>query len=303
MPELLISYINYEHGGRQHADYSGDGGPYQYEGLVRIMDDGPWPHILVVGEADRWEYNGGQGAWEAAEALREAGGPAYTPLIGSLPREWGPFTPAILVDPTAVVVRRWFDHRCPDFAGRNRNLLVARMADGGPLFRVVAVHGDIHSGDMRLADAKTFDRFANPAVPCAIIGDWNSVPSGPHWEPTDLNSGIYEPWRLAWRIHWQHGPAQAGPHALDTRALDYLCGYWADGRRSGGIGFHDAAELTGVYEPTQIPRPNGRQPMAIDRLLVNGAWKDAVESFRVHQPTDPARPDSDHLRISAVIRV
>jgi len=92
----------------------------------------------------------------------------------------------------------------------------------------------------------------------------------------------------------------------DTRALDYLIG-WRDPAaetRTGGIGFHDVAELAGDDTPTQVPVPDGRQRRAIDRILVNATWEDAIVpgSYQVHQPADPEHPDSDHLRVSITIR-
>jgi hypothetical protein len=160
------------------------------------------------------------------------------------------------------------------------------------------------------ADAQALRRFADPSVPCLIAGDWNSVPSGPAWEDRELNNAALwgnpgQEWARAHRVLWQHGPGQAGPFQPDTRALDYLIGWWApdQGRRIGGIGFYDAAELAGDSTPTQVPVPDGRQ-RAIDRILVNATWKDAIApgSYQVHQPADPEHPDSDHLRVSITIR-
>ncbi len=38
-----------------------------------------WPDILVIGEAERYGCDCGEGKWDAAAAVREAGSPAYTP--------------------------------------------------------------------------------------------------------------------------------------------------------------------------------------------------------------------------------
>jgi len=102
---------------------------------------------------------------------------------------------------------------------------------------VVAVHGDLYSGDMRLADSQALRRLADPAVPSLVAGDWNSVPSGPDWEDRELNDPRFWPpdkhWARAPWVLWQHGPAQAGPQVPDTRALDYLIGWWDQARLPG----------------------------------------------------------------------
>jgi len=294
--------------------FCSSGGGYDFAGLVRVAgDQGRWPHILAMGEADRYGDAGGEGMWEASAAMRAARGRPYVPLLGSLPREWGPYAPVIFVDAQSVVIRRWYDHRQPDFAARFRNLLVATLP-GRPsdeVFRVLATHGDLFSGAMRLADAQALRRFADPSVPCLIAGDWNSVPSGPGWEDRELNDLRFWPpeahWARAPQALWQHGPAQAGPCVPDTQALDYLIGWWdqAKGCRVGGIGFFDVAELAGDYTPTQVPTPDGRQRRAIDRMIVNKPWAGAIVpgSYQVHQPADPDYPDSDHLRVSVAIRI
>lgn len=315
MTEIDFAYFNFEHGGLIGGEdrFYGSGRSYRFDGLVRVAgDQGRWPHILVMGESERYEYDGGHGAWEAAAAMRAAGGRPYVPLIGSLPREWGPFAPVIFADAQSVVIRRWYDHRCPDFAARYRNLLVATLPGRGgeEVFQVVAVHGDLSGGEARLADAQALRRFADPAVPCLIAGDWNAVPSGPGWEDRDLNDDriwvVGQHWARVHRVLWQHGPAQAGQYVPDTRALDYLIGWWDEsaGCRAGGIGFHDVAELARDFTPTQVPVPDGRQRRAIDRILVNQPWAAAIVpgSYQVHQPADPEHPDSDHLRVSVTIR-
>ena len=40
-----------------------------------------------MGEADRYELAGGEGMWEAAAAMRDAGGLPYVPLVCELPAE------------------------------------------------------------------------------------------------------------------------------------------------------------------------------------------------------------------------
>jgi hypothetical protein len=312
--EIDFAYFNYEHGGliggHDHAYSSGCG--YDFGGLVRIAgDQGRWAHILVLGEGDRYEFAGGEGMWEAAAAMRAAGGRPYVPLACELPRE-GPYAPVIFVDPQAVVIRRFYYHRLPDHAARHSNLLVASLP-GRPaeeIFRVRTGHGAISGGDDRLADAKRLRRLADPGIPTLIAMDWNSVPSGLGWEDRDLDDdriwAAADHWARVHRVLWQHGPAQAGPYKPDTRPLDYLIGWWDDAKscRAGGIGFYDVAELAGDYTPTQIPVPDGRQRRAIDRILVNKPWARAIVpgSYQVHQPADLAHPGSDHLRLSVTVR-
>lgn len=306
---LRIDYFNFEHGGRPDADYHGNSsGGFDFSGLVREVSRGDgWPDVLALGEADRYGDNGYEGALEAAAAMREAGGPPYVAFVGSLPGEGGPFGPAFFLDSRKVVPRRWYDNRLEDFAARNRNVLLATLPGRDDWFRLVVWHGHIHDPEARLAEAKTFDRFANPKIPTLIAGDWNTVPSGPHWEPHDLNDpGLYEPWALGIRIRWVDGRDWTRPRKPDTRALDFLVGWWdpAQGRRVGGIGYYDIAELEGVTTGTYIGGPPGRHVPAFDRMLVNAAWRDRLVpgSYRVYQPADLDHP-SDHLRISVIVEV
>ncbi|SNT14446.1 Endonuclease/Exonuclease/phosphatase family protein [Actinomadura meyerae] len=310
MTELRLSYVNVEHGGRTpagYSSYSGDGGPYDYRKIVGMFHDGDWPDIAVIGEGDRFELNGMEGAYEAAAALREAGGPPYVPKPCSLPREWGMFAPVIFVNPVKVVTRRFYSHRLPDFAARNRNLLLFTLPGRSDPIRIAVTHGDIYSGDTRLADNRRFDRLAE-GMPCALLGDWNTVPSGPMFEPTDMNKpGLHNPRAINYRVQFQGGARQAGPHIYDTRALDFLVGWWNPDtqQREGGVGFHHCAELAQNFTPTQGERPNGRQCLVIDGILLNDPLRDAYVpgSYRVHDWRDPERPDSDHKRISVTVDI
>ena len=301
-----FAYFNYKHGGLVNGNSLGDGGPYDYRGLVRVMgEDGRWPDVAGVGEGNKYELNGGEGAWEAAAAMREAGGRAYTPLACSLPREWGLFAPVMFVDLQKVVVRRFYSHRLPDFAARNRNLLVFTLP-GRPdsdVFHLVATHGDPGDDEARLADAKALRPRANPDIRCMVVGDFNATPSG--WEPSDINDRtIYDlPHRYQARGWWHPG---LGEHVrFDTRSLDYLVGCLDRSQleRSGGVGFHAVAELAGDRTSTTLPVPSGRECTTIDWLLVNKPAAQAYVpgSYRVHEPLDPEHPDSDHKRVSATL--
>lgn len=250
---LDLAYFNFANGGRAPSRFEGDVlTPAYHDGLVRVAGDGGrWPHILIMGEGERYDRSGGAEAWNAAGSLRHAGSPPYVPLLGCTIFDGTAFAPVIFIDPRAVVVRRWYDCRLPDHAGRNDNVLLLHASesdlDGIGWIRIITGHGDIHSGDRRLLEAQTHDRHAHAMVPTIMAMDWNCTLSGPQWEPTDYDDPEkYNPSQLIHRAQWQHGPGQAGPHRADTRALDYLCGYWTPddrcdptgpGQRIGGCGW------------------------------------------------------------------
>jgi hypothetical protein len=315
MTEIDFAYFNFEHGGLVAGEdrFYSSGCGYRFDGLVRVAgDQGRWPHVLMMGEGDRYELAGGEGMWEAAAAMRAAGGRSYVPLACELPAE-GLYAPVIFVDPQAIVIRRFYYHRLPDHAARCSNLLIATLP-GRPwseIFRVRTGHGALYGGDSRLADAMRLRRLADPALPTVVAMDWNSVPSGPLWEDTALgNPEQWEPgtaWSLANRAIWDPRRGLRWPLEADTRALDYLIGVWDPQTclRTGGVGFYDVAELAQDPTPTQVPSPKKYPRRTIDRILVNEPWKDAIVrgSYQVHQPADPDHPDSDHLRVSVAVRI
>jgi hypothetical protein len=329
-----FAYFNYEHGGRRNADYTGEGGAYDFAPLCRVIGhEGRWPDVLIMGEADRYEYEGGAGLWGAAAAMRAAGGRNYTPLACSLPREWGPFAPAYFIDTQTVQIWRYFHHGLPDFAARTRNLLRARIPGREDIFHILTGHGDLSGGEQRLADAKNMRRFGYPEFPTVIGEDWNSTPSGPHWAVQDLNDRRRWPhyWMIANRALWRHGRRQAGPYRADTRDLDYLCGSWRStwrehlanvlthrgpwprgrggawprGRHVGGVGFHWVGELVHDNTPTNLAKPNGRQRSQLDGFVVNDLMKDLIvpDSFLVQDHLDPDHPDSDHLVVRVAFNI
>ncbi|MBN6039976.1 hypothetical protein [Amycolatopsis sp. 195334CR] len=192
--EIDLAYFNYAHGGITNSSSRGENPPggFDFTGLVRVMRE-RWPHVLVMGEGDYFEFFGGAGMWGAAEAMREAGGRAYVPLPGSLPREWGPYAPCLFVDAQTMIIHRWFDHRAPDFAARNRNLLMVRHARGQEILHLATGHGDLHDEHYRAADAKTYRWMAYEGVLGAVLLDMNEHLSGPHHEPGDLDDpAVYD---------------------------------------------------------------------------------------------------------------
>ncbi|WP_242890845.1 hypothetical protein [Actinomadura litoris] len=61
--------------------------------------------------------------------------------------------------------------------------------------------------------------------------------------------------------------------------------------------------MAGDRTPTQIRRPNGRQPIVMDGILLNESMAAAYVSgsYRVHALRDPDNPESDHHRVSMTL--
>lgn len=312
MTVLDFAYINYAHGGLIGSNnelHVGEGYGYDHRGLVRIMaEDDRWPDVLVLGEADRYEFWGGRGAWEAIDAMANANGRSYAWLPCELPRRTGPFAPAIFYDPQTVRISRYYSPHAPDFAARTRNLLTARPARGGEQFRLVPIHGDPYVHENRTMDAELLWWLARAeTIPTMLVGDFNEPLSGPY-EPTDLDDpDVYDkPWGTGPKIKTRNGRIEA-PRRRSTGSLDYLCGWWDHRRnkRVNGIGFYDACELAGINTPTDRREINSkqrvRQGVAIDHIVVNGQARKQLQlnTVRVHEPLDINHPDSDHKRLSA----
>jgi hypothetical protein len=258
-----FAYINFEHGGGSQGSYLGTPGPFDMSGLVRILgEDQRWPDIAVIGEGERWEFDGGAGLSEATTALSEASGRPYASELGTLAREWGPIGPAIIWDAAKINKERFYSGREPDFYARNRNLFIGSVrGERSKRFHVVAHHGHIHDSDQQLADNKGFRRYATEDIPCAILADWNSVLSGN--EPGDLNTpGVYPPWRLVPKIVWQWGPQQAGPHVLDTRPRVSSV---AGGIPSSASGSAASVSMTSWTWRASPPRPRTPHPARCGR--------------------------------------
>jgi hypothetical protein len=307
-----VAYVNYEHGGMigtKQTLHIGDGCEYDHRGLVRIMSDGDrWPDVLVMGEADRYEYWGGKGAWAAIAAMRDAGGRAYAWVPCELPRDTGPFAPVIFYDPHTVDVRRYYSPHAPDFAARTRNLLIAGPVRSDEKIHLVPIHGDPLVPEYRTMDAQVYRWLARDTQFSLLMGDFNEPLSGPIHEPSDLDdTEVYDkPWGVASKVELDRGRLMP-PLRRSTGSLDFLCGWWDDqtGHRVHGIGFHDVCERVGIATPTDLPQPNGRQGCAIDHILANHGLAERIVpgSVRVHEPVDPDHPDSDHKRLSVAFNL
>ena len=271
-------------------------------------EDDRWPHLFVMGEGDFYDFFAGKGKWGAVEAMRNAGGRAYVPLVCSLPREWGPFAPVIFYDAQTLLVDAFFDHLAPGFAARSRNLLRIKPVGGGDTLHVATLHGDLYEEIYRTADAKHLRWLANEQHLSAVLADFNETLSGPEFEPADLEDPRFysKPWRFLHRLR-HIGSRPERPYRRTTGALDYLCGYWdeSQGRRVCGIGFVDVAEQAKIYTGTNLTRSNGRQPVQLDHILLNAPVAERVRpgSVCIHEPRDSENPDSDHKRISVTVEL
>lgn len=308
MTRIDVALFGSDHGGLIDASPRGDVfRGYDHTRLVRVMRD-DWPHLFVMTEGDYYEYFGGMGMWGAIEAMRYAGSRPYAPLLCGLPRQWGPFAPVIFYDAQALIVKRWWDHRAPDFSARNRNVLRVKPFEGGEEMWLATGHGDINEPLYRAADAKGQRWLANEDILSVITYDFNEPLSGPHHEPKDLDDQSIprKAWRFLHRLRHHHGVPER-PTRLVTQATDYLCGWWdyKHSKRVGGIGFRSVAELQGIYTGTNLPKFNNRQEIQIDHILVNRpmAQRLVPGSVRIHEPIDPENPDSDHKRESATFEL
>jgi endonuclease/exonuclease/phosphatase family metal-dependent hydrolase len=300
---LELAVFNFAQGGLV-GGINGSRRDHDFSGLVEAMQ-GDWPDLLVLCEGAFYTDRGNAGAFAAATAMREAGGRAYMPLPGSLPGN-DTLAPVLFADPQTVVVHRFHSGREPDHRDVQRNLCVASRAGSTERFGLLARHFDVDSGEHRLQEAQQLRRYGNPDFPCAIAGDFNSHPSGPHWTVGNFDQA--QPHRRVTKSAFPpHVDADGNEHhTCDTRALDFLLGPWHEptGTRLGGAGFWDAAELFKDYTPTvNNLEPGTFGPMTLDRVLVNEPWKDALTSYRVHAPDDPEAPPSDHRRITVEIDV
>jgi hypothetical protein len=269
----------------------------------------------MMGEGYCYHLEEGKAAIEAAAMLRGVSDKPYWPLLGALPGDWSVAPPVVYVNMDTIDIIRWHHPSDADFAWYKYNLLEAVHKETGQPFHAIVVHGYTDDGDKRLADAKKLQRYGDGlnSYPCIVGGDWCSVPSGPMWEPQDLNDDILydRPSSRMIRAAWHHGPYQAGPYSADTRSLDFLVGYYQTvegtpwGQRIGGINFYDVAELMYNNRPTQLRKfaPDRRhtQALAYDRFLVNKYWKDRVVRYQVCEPLNPH--PSDHLKIDTFVAV
>lgn len=271
-------------------------------GLVRLVGDGDdWPDIAVIGEAEQWNLHGQRGKFMAINALNAASKRCYNIEVGTLPREWGPIGPALLWDQNKASVHAFYSGREEVFYARNRNIgVVSPREHPERVMNILGWHGDIQSYLLQLIDAQGMRRLSNPSRPNMILADWNCTLDGPNFAlPPDFADAYTHIRQYMGMIEYDPRNPH-GPHRPNTLALDYLCGVWENGHRVGGLGFVSAAERAGIYTPTTIGYPVPRQ-IDVGLLNASAALMLLPDTVRIHQPIDPANPDSDHCRLSFTI--
>lgn len=310
-----LAYINFWHGGLPTDPACSDRCTctHDFRGLVRMAgEDGRWPDLLVMGEGVNYRDHGGRGMWGAAAAMAEAGGPPYVPLPCTLPREWGPYAPVMFYNPDVLQVKRFYgDHRDVGWAARVRNLLMVKPRGSDVVLHVTTTHGDMGTPEYRLFDGQAMRWLADDRLFSAVLADFNETLSGPAFEPPDLDNRTHYgwPWKVHHRLRTQPGlPGRPKhPREFATHALDYLVGYWDHTQQAweDGIGFVDVCQQAGITTPTNLPRPDGPAGKQLVHILLNGPLADRVVpgSARVHEPIDPAHPDSDHKRLSVEVKL
>jgi len=284
-----------------------DGG-YDFRRLQRAAADlDTAPALWLICEAKMWRANANVGLHGAAEALSDTLGVPYVGVLGTCPR--GPIPPAIIYDPTVLVLRSWWNPDDP--YGYTDKINVARFAirdtapDGNSRAEFLAWvdHWHPDSGTTRRQEAARLARYGRDThLPVIGGGDLNANASGPHLPQRD--------WTLA---SHQRRSAEArrlpdGTWIADTDAVDHLIGSWDGDNRIAGCGYHAIAELAWqagsatALLPTVNNNIDSGGAIIKDWLLANPAMAPHIDpySYRVHIPScDPADWPSDHRLVTA----
>ncbi|MGI5214907.1 hypothetical protein [Plantactinospora sp. CA-290183] len=297
-----VALINYQDGGLRK-----DGG-YDFRPLQRAFAVAPAPPALILFcEAKKYADEAGVPMYGAAEALSDELGVPYSVDLGWMQR--GPMPPAVFWNPNVLTLRRWWRPGATGAYLDQVNVAKFAVVDSGATaaeraeFLAFVHHLSNVSGDDRLEEARRIGRYGSmQQLPVIGGGDFNSTASGKHlpqrrWEeapfPSRRHKGMLGP------------DGKWGP---DTRAMDYLIGWWdkETGQRKDGAGLHAVAELAWRDDPSKLIVPTvneGVDPggeLLIDYLLVNDAMLPSVipGSYQVHIP-DPSAPyPSDHRLVT-----
>ncbi|MEV4706748.1 hypothetical protein [Actinoplanes sp. NPDC049316] len=283
-------------------------GGYDFRRLQRAAADLDAPASLwLINEAKMWRADANVGLHGAAEALSDALGLPYVGVLGTCPR--GPIPPAIIYDPTVLVLRSWWNPDDPYTYADKLNVARFAVRDTAPdgssraEFLAWVDHWHPDSGTIRRQEAARLARYGRDThLPVIGGGDLNANASGPHLPQRD--------WSLA---SHQRRSAEArrlpdGTWVADTDAVDHLLGSWGGDSRVGGCGHHAIAELAWragsatALVPTVNNNVDSGGAIIKDWLVANPAMVPHVDphSYCVHIPSgDPVDWPSDHRLVTA----
>ena len=305
MPLVNLALLNFEAGGLRRPGQDRD--LQLHIDAFHLTEPAP---ALLLNEAKYWREDGSRPLHQAAELLADRFDTPYVGLLGHDPDS--PMPPAIIYDPTVLILRTWPEAGDPHLFADKRNVAFFAVRDSGDVgidrveFGAAVTHWTPHCGIRRRQQAALLDRYGTTRQPVIIGGDLNSTASGPHLPQRD--------WAVAdYRTRAQKGrQLPDGTWTADTDAVDHLIGSWNPHhqQRIDGCGFHALADLAWHTNPgvPLLPTVNDDEDidvgggLLIDWLLVNNAMLPHIvtDSYRVHTPRDEP-PPSDHRLVTATL--
>lgn len=270
------------------------------------------PALWLFNEAVDWDAKGGRGRYAAARALRDLYDTPYVVETGWLERS--PHPPAIVYDPTRLILRSWTDAAtCATPRDRNRaefdDAVAPARPDGLPALAVSLHHFDYADGTTRMAEAKRMVARVRGDVPYIGAGDFNGAVSGPQFPDKDWETLVRTQPHKRYHKSWQ--PAGLGtPFVADTRAMDILLGPWDEelGTRHGPRTLFALAEDDWIQRgrpdelltPTTNTGADAGGSLVIDQILRNHRVGLVEGTYRVHVPAS-GQQVSDHRLVTATI--
>jgi hypothetical protein len=309
MTRLVVALFNIKDGCLQPGWHPS--GNHDFQRLQRAAADLHSPPALwLINEAKQWRSDANTGLHGAAEALADVLDIPYVGVLGTGSR--GPIPPAIIYDPTAVVLRSWWNPDDPYSYEDKLNVARFAVRDSAPdhenrtEFLAWVDHWHPTSPTIRRQEAERRARYGrHTSIPVLGGADMNETASGPHLPQRDWTTADYE--RRSAEAHRQ---ADGKGWVAATEAVDHLIGRWDTVRqdRVDGCGYRAVAELAwragcdGALLPTVPDKAGSGGAIIKDWLVVNPAMAPHVDphSYQVHVPDgDPDEWPSDHRLVTA----
>jgi hypothetical protein len=286
-------------------------GQHDFQRLQRATADLEEPPALwLLNEAKQWRADANVGLHGAAKALADV---LHTPYVGVLGiNSRGPIPPAIIYDPTRLVLRSWWNPDDPYTYEDKLNVARFAVRDSAPTtedraeFLAWVDHWHPTSPATRRQEAERRARYGQrTAIPVIGGADMNESASGPHLPQRDWTAADYE--RRSAEAH-RHRDGTGWIAA--TEAVDHLIGRWDSDRQSrvDGCGYPAVAETAwhagrdNALLPTLPDKPGEGGPIIKDWLVVNPAMAPHIDphSYQVHIPDGkPEEWPSDHWLVTA----